>query len=125
VDFLNEGQRELAENNFDEALEALNNAEKHFDSANHSRLFNKLAECYIHLITLYKESGDSEAAQVLCHRCYKSLFIDSVYAQMFEDIYENVQAENQMQFMEYIRSLRIHTVEDIEGEVIQIIGNAE
>ena len=125
MDFLNEGKRELAENNFDEALEALDNAEKHFDSANHLRLFDILSECYINLITLYNESGDSDAAQVLCRRCYESLFINSVYAQIFENIYENVQAENQMQLMEYIGSIHIHTVEDIGEEVIQLLGNAE
>jgi tetratricopeptide (TPR) repeat protein len=123
VTCLQDGETELAENNFDEAIEACNRAEQHFNNAHHQRLLNILSECYIKLIILYNEAGNSGAAQALWRKCSENMFINSKYATIFEKIPLNMQASDQMQLINFISGMDIHPVEEIADQVIQLIGS--
>jgi hypothetical protein len=123
VTFLQKGKAELAEDNFDEALAVCNRAEQYFDNAYHQRLLNILSECYINLITLYNEAGNSDAAQDLCRKCSKNMFINSKYATTFEDIFLNIQTADQTQLINFIRDMHIYSAEEITDQVIQLAGS--
>ena len=124
--YISEGKNELAEENFTEALEAFNMAEQEFDNANHEKSFNKiLSECYVKLIILYDESGDSDRAQELCLKCYEGIFVNSEYEEIFKNIYENQKEENQIELEEYIAGIGYtQEVVDIEEEVVQLLGSS-